>query len=167
MVLASLLAGQARDFLDIELLEAGFVTMIISQLHIDILCRLLGESLFPMLLVDHSGTHRRPTIRFTYHLTFGAFPGDVLEGLHRRDPLFLSSSMTSVRSNLAPQLESHNLDHWQMDGYTGGKSNSSVGEGQSLFVLELLQLYVLAFCSVLESHTSHFKRRLDLSSSGF
>ena len=30
-----------------------------SQLHIDFLCRLLGESLFPMLLVDHSGTNRR------------------------------------------------------------------------------------------------------------
>ena len=29
-----------------------------SQLHIDFLFRLLGESLFPMLLVDHSGTNR-------------------------------------------------------------------------------------------------------------
>ena len=51
--------------------------------------------------------------------------------------------------------------------YTGKGKSSSVGEGQSLFVLELLQLYVLAFCSVLESHTSHFKSRLDRSSLGF
>lgn len=48
-----------RHVLDIELLEAGFVTMRTSQLHIDLICRLLGESLFPMLLVDHSGTNRR------------------------------------------------------------------------------------------------------------
>eukprot|EP00434_Breviolum_minutum_P008113 symbB.v1.2.007151.t4/scaffold435.1/size205859/26 len=83
-----------------------------------LLDRLLGESLFPMLLVDHSG--------------------DVLEGLHRRDPLFLSSSMASVRS----------------------KSNSSVGEGQSLFVLELLQLYVLVLQCIRILETSPVMTKL-------
>lgn len=66
-----------------------------SQFHIDFLCRLLGESLFPMLLVDHSGTNRRENPSLIHkNLQTGAFqtfPGDVLEGLHRRDPLFLSS----------------------------------------------------------------------------
>eukprot|EP00435_Cladocopium_sp_Y103_P072952 s699_g41.t2 len=83
-----------------------------------LLDRLLGEALFPMLLVDHSG--------------------EVLEGLHRRDPLFLSSSMASVRSN----------------------SKAAVGEGQSLFVLELLQLYVLVLQCIRILETSPVMTKL-------
>lgn len=83
-----------------------------------LLDRLLGQSLFPMLLVDHSG--------------------EVLEGLHRRDPLFLSSSMASVRSNSKP----------------------AVGEGQSLFVLELLQLYVLVLQCIRILETSPVMTKL-------
>lgn len=50
-----------------------------SQLHIDFLCRLLGESLFPMLLVDHSGTNRREktitdSLTSRLHTFGGAFP---------------------------------------------------------------------------------------------
>ncbi|CAJ1340529.1 unnamed protein product [Effrenium voratum] len=80
-----------------------------------LLDRLLGDALFPMLLVDQSG--------------------DVLEGLHRRDPFFLSSPAST-------------------------RSSKPAGEGQSLFILELMQLYVLVLQCIRILETSPVMTKL-------
>lgn len=87
-----------------------------------LLDRLFGDALFPILL-EHAG--------------------DALEGLHRRDPVFLSTSTShmSRTSQAAP-----------------GKV--SAGEGQSLFVLELLQLYVLVLQCIRILETSPVMTKL-------
>ncbi|CAE7466285.1 MIPEP [Symbiodinium necroappetens] len=87
-----------------------------------LLDRLVGEALFPMLLVDQTG--------------------DVIEGLHRRDPFSLSGPV-GVPARPSSKAK-----------------NGGMAEGQSLFVLELMQLYVLVLQCIRILETSPVMTRL-------